>query len=120
MKLLSLVLVLTFGAAALGAQSTATLEGTVTDAQGAVMPGVSLTIRNDATGVERASATDQSGKYVAASLPPGTYSVVAHIDGFQDQKGSAELGVAQTVAVNFRMTVGAIARRTSRWWACRH
>ncbi len=108
MKLLSLVLVLTFGAAALGAQSTATLEGTVTDAQGAVMPGVSLTIRNDATGVERTAATDQSGKYVAASLPPGTYSIVAHIDGFQDQKGSAELGVAQTVAVNFRMTVGAI------------
>ena len=65
------------------AQSTATLQGTVTDAQSAVMPGVSITIRNTATGIERAAVTDDAGQYVAASLAPGHYAVVAHLDGVQ-------------------------------------
>ena len=64
------------------AQSTATLEGTVTDSQSAIMPGVSVTIRNNATGVERTAVTDAAGKYVAASLTPGHYTVVAHLEGF--------------------------------------
>lgn len=86
MRLVCLALVLTFFAApAARAQSTATAEGIITDAQGAVIPGVSVTVRNEATGVSRAVVTDSAGKYVAASLPPGRYTIVAHIDGFQDQ-----------------------------------
>ena len=89
------------------AQSTATLEGTVTDAQGAVMPGVSLTIQNDATGVERTAATDQSGNSLPRpSLPALTASSRTSTD-FRTRREAR--GVAQTVAVNFRMTVGAIA-----------
>src|SRR4051812_5848914 len=55
------------------AQSTATLQGTVTDAQSAVMPGVSVTIKNMATGTERVVITSVTGEYVAASLAPGHY-----------------------------------------------
>ena len=57
------------------AQSTATLQGTVTDAQSAVMPGVSITIRNTATNQERVVVTDAAGQYVAAALAPGHYEV---------------------------------------------
>jgi hypothetical protein len=109
MRLISLALVLTFAAATARAQSTATLEGAVTDPQNAAMPGVSVAIHNDATGTERAVVTDASGKYVAASLPPGMYTVVAHIDGFQDLTRHIELGVAQTVALDLQLSVGAIA-----------
>src|SRR5262249_7969149 len=74
------------------AQSTATLQGTVTDAQSAVMPGVTVTIKNAATGLERTAVTDGAGQYVAASLPPGHYAVVGHLDGFKDQNGETDLG----------------------------
>src|SRR5262245_56815321 len=91
------------------AQSTATLQGTVTDSQNAVMPGVTVTIRATATGLERTALTDAEGQYVAASLAPGKYEVVAHLEGFQDQKREVELGVAQTVPLNFKLGVGALA-----------
>ena len=49
------------GPAAAAAQSTASLQGTVTDTQTAVMPGVSITVRNVATGIERSVVTDSAG-----------------------------------------------------------
>ncbi len=98
-----------FGAPPAHAQSTATLQGTVTDAQSAVLPGVSITIRNTATGAERSLVSGATGEYVAASLPPGHYQVRAHLDGFQDQTREIDLDVAQTVVVNLRLGIGAIA-----------
>src|SRR3954467_6303378 len=76
---------LNLAAAPARAQSTATLQGTVTDTQSAVMPGVTIVVKNVATGVERTVTSDAAGQYVAASLPPGRYTVNAHIDGFRDQ-----------------------------------
>src|SRR5580765_1640463 len=77
-------LLLGAGAAAL-AQSTATLQGTVADSQNAILPGVTITITNTGTGVERTAVTDASGQYVAASLQPGRYKVLASLQGFSDQ-----------------------------------
>src|SRR2546425_2750145 len=109
MRLAILVAVLLGSLTPAWAQSTATLQGTVTDTQNAVMPGVSVTIRNQATGIERAAVTDAGGQYVAASLPPGQYQVLAHIEGFQDQTREVELGVAQAVLVNIKLGVGTLA-----------
>src|SRR5205809_754959 len=95
------------------AQSTGTLQGTISDTQSAVMPGVTVTIRNLATGLERAALTDEAGQYAAASLPPGHYEVVAHLEGFSDQKREVDLGVAQTIAVNFLLSVGAITENVT-------
>src|SRR3954454_8380502 len=80
------------------AQSTATLQGTVTDPQNAIMPGVSITVHNTATNQDRNVVTDAAGAYVAAALAPGHYEVTAHIEGFQDQKREFDLGPAETVA----------------------
>src|SRR4029079_1389084 len=90
-------------------QSTATLRGTVTDPQSAVMPGVSITVHNTATNQDRTVVTDAAGAYVTAALAPGHYEITAHIDGFQDQKRELDLGPAQTVALNLKLTVGALA-----------
>src|SRR3954453_1172424 len=95
------------------AQSTATLQGTVTDPQSAVMPGVSITVHNTATNQERNVVTDAAGAYVAAALPPGNYQITAHIDGFQDQKRDVDLGPAQTVALNLKLTVGTLAENVT-------
>jgi hypothetical protein len=95
------------------AQSTATLQGSITDTQNAVMPGVSIVIHNTATNIERSTVTDAAGEYVAAALAPGHYSVVAHIEGFQDQTREVDLGPAQTVVLNLRLGVGALAENVT-------
>ena len=73
----SILFVMVFSALALptSAQSTATLQGNVTDQQGAVIPGATIVIRNQATGVDRSLVTDAAGEYQAASLAPGRYRI---------------------------------------------
>jgi hypothetical protein len=95
------------------AQSTATVLGTITDTQSAIMPGVSVTIRNQATGLERVTVTDAAGQYVAASLAPGHYVITTHIEGFQDQTREVDLGPAQTVEMNLRLGVAALAENVT-------
>jgi hypothetical protein len=95
------------------AQSTATLQGTVTDPQSAVMPGVSITVHNTATNQDRNVVTDAAGAYAVAALAPGNYEITAHIEGFQDQKREVDLGPAQTVALNLKLTVGALAENVT-------
>jgi hypothetical protein len=90
------------------AQSTGSLQGTITDSQNAIMPGVTVTVTNIATSIERTTVTDSAGQYVAAALQPGRYAVTTHIDGFSDQKSEAELLPAQTTVLNFKLGVAAI------------
>jgi hypothetical protein len=95
------------------AQSTATLQGTITDAQNAVMPGVTVTIQNTATSIERTTVTDAAGQYVAAALQPGHYMVTAHLEGFQDAKSETDIGPAQTIAMNLKLNVGTLAENVT-------
>src|ERR1035437_5200260 len=93
------------------AQSTATLQGTGSDAQGAVMPGVTITIHNEQTGAARIDVSEASGSYLAAALPPGRYKITAYLEGFRDQVQLVDLQVAQTVAVNINLAVGGISEQ---------
>jgi hypothetical protein len=95
------------------AQSTGTIQGTVTDAQGAVVPGAMIVIRNQATAVERLVVSDVAGAYLAPSLPPGLYRVEAQLPGFQDQPREVEVEVARTAVVNIRLSVGGVAENVS-------
>jgi hypothetical protein len=93
------------------AQSTATLQGTVTDPQGAVVNGAKVTVRSRETGAERAAQTDEAGGYQFASLQPGTYGVEVQAQGFQTHVVSAvSLEVARTVVQNFQLTVGSVSQ----------
>ena len=92
------------------AQSTATLQGTVTDAQGAAVPGAAVSVRNVATGVRRDVVTDGHGDYQVASLPVGLYRVEVSAPGFQTQVASdLRLEVARIVVQNFRLKLGGVA-----------
>src|SRR5436190_17107447 len=73
MRFLVLVLVLT---ALAGAQTfTASLQGTVTDSTGAIVPNARVTLVNEATNVKSAKVTDSRGAYLFTQLPPGTYKM---------------------------------------------
>jgi hypothetical protein len=56
---------------------TGTITGTVTDATGAVAPGVNITATNLGTGLERTAVTNSTGNYVIPALQIGTYEVKA-------------------------------------------
>src|SRR5690349_9913944 len=95
--LLAILLGLSTGTAF--AQSTSTIQGAITDSNGGVLPGVTVTVRNAATGLERAVPTDSDGQYLAAALPPGRYRVEAALTGFQTQTQDVDVDVARTLQV---------------------
>ena len=65
------------------AQTTAQITGRVTDASGAVVPGVDVTLTNLDTGVARFAVTNESGAYAFPSLSPGPYRLQAALQGFR-------------------------------------
>ncbi|HYY93600.1 MAG TPA: carboxypeptidase-like regulatory domain-containing protein, partial [Pyrinomonadaceae bacterium] len=110
---LAAALCLALGATAF-AQSTATLQGTVTDQQGAVVPNAKVTVRSQATGAERTTQTDADGNYQVASLQPGLYRVEVQAQGFQAQAASdLSVEVARTVVQNFQLSVGSVTQEVT-------
>lgn len=93
-------------------QSTATLQGTVSDAKGAVLPNATVIVRNRSTSSERTTQTDSEGNYQLAALPPGVYSVEVRVQGFKTQVAdSVTLEVAKTSVQNFQMDIGALSEQ---------
>lgn len=108
--LASLVVSLTLSAVpALAQRSTATIRGAVTDQSHAVIPGATVTVRNDDTGLTRSVPTNSAGLYSFGELPVGRYSIEVELSGFQ--KGVVKnivLNVADTRAVDVQLSTGAI------------
>src|SRR6187431_448436 len=83
---LSVALVLAFWAtpaAAQGGSSTATLSGVVTDRDGGVIPGATVTVKNVATGETQTKVTNEAGAYSLPGLSVGTYAVTITLTGFK-------------------------------------
>jgi hypothetical protein len=92
------------------AQTAATIAGVVTDGSGAVLPGVTVTVRNTGTGLTRSAVTGVEGRYVVPSLQPGSYEVRAELDGFTPHvRRDLHLAVAETQALNIVLQVGGVA-----------
>ncbi len=106
-------LVLVWTAAAFG-QAQGAISGTVKDSSGAVIPGVTITVRNQGTGIARETPTDQSGHFVLPLLPVGTYTVSAALSGFrtvEDRDVSLEVGQSRTM--DFTLQVSAISNEVT-------
>jgi Carboxypeptidase regulatory-like domain len=91
--------------------NNATLSGTVADATGAVLPGVSVIATNNATGVVTTAFSNEAGAYNIPSLLPGTYTISGELPGFQKQTyQNVALGNAVTVRLNFMLQVATQAQ----------
>ncbi|HVT15774.1 MAG TPA: carboxypeptidase-like regulatory domain-containing protein [Thermoanaerobaculia bacterium] len=91
-----------------GQADSGALEGTVGDETGAVLPGVAVSIKNQATGVERNTTTDARGTYHAPLLPVGNYDVTAALQGFATARHPGlPLTVGQTLRVDLTLKVAA-------------
>src|SRR5947208_10110606 len=89
--------------------STATLSGTVTDPNNAVVPGAHVTATNNGTGLKREATTSGSGTFTIPLLPPSTYTVLVENQGFTPaQINDVVLNVGDNVALNIQLKVGQV------------
>jgi hypothetical protein len=91
------------------AQNTGAIVGTVKEATGAVIPRTAVKITNVGTGLTREVNSDESGRYVAESLPIGVYDITAEMSGFKRfaHKG-IKLSVADRLSIDIVMEVGQV------------
>jgi hypothetical protein len=107
-----LFLLLPVSVSAQAEAGSAAVEGLVSDANGAAVPGANVTARNLETGLERTATTDQGGRYSIRVLPVGRYSVQVKAGGFatwrQDQ---IILRVGETTPVDLSLQPEGVTER---------
>ncbi len=91
---------------------TASLSGRVTDAQGSIIPGATVTVNSATTGTTRTSVTNESGLYSLAAMPPGVYDLTVELTGFRTAKvEKLELRVDLPARADVQLEVGALAEQ---------
>ena len=88
---------------------TGTISGTILDATGGALPGVTVTIQSQDRGFSRSSVSDENGRYVFPAVPIGAYTVTATLQGFETANAADNLvEVDKTTIVTFNMKIGAL------------
>jgi Carboxypeptidase regulatory-like domain len=96
------------------AQSTASIEGLVTDQNGAVVAGAEINVVSSEIGIARTSTTDDAGRFQVAALPVGSYRVEVKARGFQTQiVENSRIEVGRRITQNFQLRVGDVSQMVS-------
>ncbi len=86
------------------------ITGTAVDDQGGVLPGVTVTLRNQASGVTRTTVTEADGTYRFPALNPGRYTVLAELSGFSTvEVRDIEITIGLGLTQNFTLQVQALS-----------
>src|SRR3954466_5294951 len=110
-RVVSLVFIMTLliAMSASAQQGTTELRGRVIDPQGAVLPGVTVVVRNQETGMVRDTVSGQDGTFIASGLVPGPYQLSAELQGFKKfERKDLRLEVGKTSSIDVSMSVGTI------------
>ncbi len=92
------------------AQTTSTITRQVEDQNGGVVPGVSVTVRDEGTGFTRTTTTGREGRFTVPSLPVSTYQVTAELQGFRTSVVSGiRTAVGETVALTVTLDVATLS-----------
>jgi hypothetical protein len=90
------------------------VAGTIRDQQGGVMPGVTVTATNQATGTADTAVTDASGFYSFSTLLPGRYTISAELQGFKkSSKTGVQLDAAGAATLDFTLETGALSEEVT-------
>src|SRR5215472_2651762 len=94
--------------------STATILGTVRDTSGALVPGVSITVKHTESGLTRTAVSSERGGYNVPLLPVGGYEITTTMPGFkQEVRSGINLVVGQEAVVDLTLEVGANAEQVT-------
>jgi hypothetical protein len=92
-----------------GASSTGTIQGRVTDAQGAVLPGVTVTATSPSMLGQQTTVTSETGNYRFPAVPPGEYSVQYELTGFNTVKRDGiQIALGFTANVNVELALATL------------
>ena len=98
-----------FAGAAYAQLSTASVNGTIRDSSGAIVPEAAVSVRNSDTGVLRSARSNASGNYVLVDIPPGNYTIEVEKSGFRRvQVQPFTLMVNQTATFDLTLQVGGV------------
>src|SRR3954471_8358768 len=107
---LMMLLVATLHGVAAAQETTGTITGVASDQSGAVLPGVTVTVRNLNNGLTRTVVTNESGTYVATLLPIGSYELAFELAGFQTVTlRGIDLHVNDRLRLDAHMSLGGVA-----------
>lgn len=108
---MALVLGITIAPKPLEAQVTGSIYGVVADASAAIIPGVKVTVTNEATAVSRTTTTEGDGHFDLPQLPVGTYTVTVEKEGFNKytRRGVIVL-VTESTKVDVTLQVGEVTQ----------
>ncbi len=110
MVLILTAFILTSSIPAAAQQARAELRGKITDALGGVLPGVTIVIRNQESGLFREVITGADGSFFAAQLVPGVFTVTAELAGFsRSERPDLEIRVGQTQDIEIVLEVGQVS-----------
>ena len=97
-------------ATAFAQQGTTEVRGRVLDPQGAMLPGVTVTVRNQDTGMFRETVSGQDGTFIVGGIVPGRYELSAELQGFKKfLRRDVELEIGKTTSVDVPLEVGSIS-----------
>jgi len=95
---------------ALAQRTTASLRGTITDSTHAIVPGASVTVANQDTGLARTVTTNAEGLYSVSELPVGRYSITVELQGFKTtRRTDIALNVADDRKIDLELATGALS-----------
>ena len=111
---LILTLLIAVNAGAQTQITTGTIQGTVVDANGAVVPGANVEIKNLGTNFSRTVTSDEDGRFVAPLLQPGNYSVTVAKPGFATTVlENTVLTVGQALSIPFSLKISSVEERVT-------
>ncbi|HEX5883880.1 MAG TPA: carboxypeptidase regulatory-like domain-containing protein, partial [Pyrinomonadaceae bacterium] len=94
--------------------TTGTIQGTVVDSNGAVVPDANVEIKNLDTNLTKTMTTNEEGRFIFLALPPGNYSVTVSKQGFNTPElPRTTLTVGQALTIPFTLAVSPIAERVT-------
>src|SRR5918999_5579862 len=108
LSLVPVVLMCTIGLAF--GQASSTFNGRVLDQGDAVLPGVTVTVTNQNTGVVRTTVSNEEGQYFLPGLEPGVYRLATELPGFAPSvRDNVTLAVNATITLDFTLGLAGVA-----------
>jgi len=105
----AVVVTLASAAPVFGQGAVAEINGSAVDQTGAALPGATITITEESTGVTRTTVANDSGRFVIPAVTPGRYTIRAELSGFQTQsRTGVTILVGQAVTLTFTLPIGAL------------
>ena len=113
-RVLGVFLFLLISTAAFAQQGSSQLKGKVIGPDGSVLPGVTVTIKHQESGVMRTTTSDRDGVYVMSAVLPGTYDMTAELSGFKNfRRKNVRLEVGKTSTIDVNLAMGGVSEEVT-------